>query len=168
MFFQLLSAKLVVAYTLNFMDSINSVTDYIQSLDSERQQIVMQLRERVAQHLPLGFEERMAYGMISYVVPLETYPKGYHASKNEPLPFISIASQKGHVAFYHMGLYASSELQEWFRQEYLRCTSAKLDMGKSCIRFKKLSQIPFSLVAELASKITVNEWIALYESSLKK
>jgi len=117
--------------------------------------------------LPKGFVEGFGYGMIVYVVPLSIYPKGHHGIPNFPLPYVYIASQKNFIALYHLGIYASPALLEWFVKEYtIRCKH-KPDMGKSCIRFKKIDQIPFSLIAELMQKISVDEWVKLVEENLK-
>jgi len=115
--------------------------------------------------LPEGFQETIQYGMIGYVVPHTLYPKGYHVNPKEPLPFIALANQKGYVAFYHLGIYADKLLHEWFAKSYELLNIGKLDMGKSCIRFKKIDKIPFDLVGELCSKLTVEEYIKAYESS---
>jgi hypothetical protein len=118
-------------------------------------------------NLPKGFEEQMSYGMLGYVVPHSIYPEGYHCNPKLPLPFMNIASQKNFIALYHMGIYAIPELLEWFTSEYPKHSSQKLDIGKSCIRFKKLDQIPFDLIAELAGKMTVEDWINCYETQIK-
>ena len=105
--------------------------------------------------------------MIGYVVPLSIYPSGYHCNTKLPLPFISVASQKGHVAIYHMGLYANEELMEWFTSEYPKYSKKKLNMGKSCVRFKKVEDIPYQLIGELVSKMTVEDWVKCYEENFK-
>jgi uncharacterized protein YdhG (YjbR/CyaY superfamily) len=142
---------------------ISTVEDYIESLPIDRKEVMMRLRKIIQENLPEGFEENFSYGMIGYVIPLSLYPYGYHAKKGEPLPFLSIASQKNYIAFYHMGLYANNEVEEWFRTEYVKRVSKKPDMGKSCIRFKNVQNIPFDLIAELCNKIKVEEYIAAYE-----
>lgn len=141
---------------------------YIKSLPSDRQEPMQRLRQALRKNLPAGFAEVMAYGMIGYVVPHATYPAGYHTNPQQPLPFINIASQKNYIALYHMGLYRNAGLLSWFSNEYSRRCSHKLDMGKSCIRFKKPDDIPFDLIGELASKITVEAWIDEYETARKK
>ncbi len=145
-----------------------SPDDYQNQLADDRKAIIAKLRQTIVQHLPPGFEESMSYGMIGYVVPLATYPEGYHCKKNEPLPFLSIASQKNFIALYHMGLYADDHLLQWFQAEYPKYATSKLDMGKSCIRFKKMEDIPYELIAQLAQKITVADWISRYERMFKK
>ena len=144
-----------------------SPDEYISKLPEDRQQAMQKLREVLSQNLPDGFEETMSYNMIGYVVPHSIYPAGYHCDTKLPLPFINIASQKNYMALYHMGLYADERLLSWFQEEYPKHCSTKLDMGKSCIRFKKPDKIPFELIGELAGKMTVEQWIINYENSLK-
>lgn len=145
-----------------------TIDNYIEQLSDDRKTAIEQLRKLFLEHLPKGFEETISYGMIAYVVPHSIYPAGYHCDPKLPLPFISIASQKSHIAIYHMGIYASPDLLNWFLEEYPKYVKTKLDMGKSCIRFKKPDQIPFALFNELAKKMTVQDWIALYESAFQK
>ncbi|MEN9524784.1 MAG: hypothetical protein RLZZ256_168 [Bacteroidota bacterium] len=151
------------------MSPINkSIAEYISALPTDRQKVMEQLRKIIKKNLPKGFSEEMNYGMIGYVVPHTLYPPGYHCKPTNPLPFMNIASQKNFIAVYHMGLYADEKLMKWFTTEYPKHTVAKLDMGKSCIRFKKPDQIPMKLIAELAAKMTTKQWIELYEKSLCK
>ena len=142
--------------------------EYISKIPLERQSVMKKLREAILENLPSGFEEVMCYGMIGYVVPHSLYPAGYHVDSSIPLPFISIASQKNHIALYHSGVYTIPELNKWLVSEYPKYVSTKLDMGKSCIRFKKLDAIPFELIGKLASKITPEQWVEAYENVLKK
>ncbi|CAM3494949.1 DUF1801 domain-containing protein [Aquirufa ecclesiirivi] len=142
--------------------------EYENQLADDRKAVIAKLRETILQHLPPGFEETISYGMIGYVVPLSIYPAGYHCKPDEPLPFLSIASQKNFIALYHMGMYADEKLLQWFQGEYPKHAKSKLDMGKSCVRFKKMDDIPFKLIAELAQKITMADWISRYESIFKK
>jgi len=144
---------------------IATVQDYIQSLPEDRQSAIKKLCSIVKKNLPKGFEECISYGMIGYSVPHSLYPKGYHCDPKIALPFLSIASQKNFIAIYHMGIYADPTLLNWFTQEYPKHSKGKLDMGKSCIRFKKADQIPFELIAELATKMTPKQWIERYEKS---
>lgn len=146
----------------------NSPEDYINQVPKERQIALKKLRETINKNLPKGFEEGIQYGMIGYYVPHEIYPDGYHCNTKEPLPFMSFASQKNSVNLYHMGLYAVSEIHDWFVNEYPKHSSRKLDMGKSCIRFKKVDDIPYELIAALCKKITVKNWIEVYETKIKK
>ena len=146
----------------------NSPEDYIQQLPEERKVVISKLREIIKKNLPKGFEETISYGMIGYVVPHSKYPAGYHCTPKLPLPFLNIASQKNFIAVYHMGVYAKKELQDWFISEFPKYSKRKLDIGKSCIRFKNMDDISYKLLGELVSKMTVDEWINLYESSFKK
>lgn len=141
--------------------------DYISKLPEERQEPFAKLRQTILDNIPDGFEETMSYGMIGYVVPHSIYPDGYHCTPELPLPFMSIASQKNFVALYHMGIYANPDLMEWFKAEYPKYEKTKLDMGKSCIRFKKVDRIPYQLIAELCQKMTVADWVSLYEANVK-
>ncbi|MHA8055434.1 DUF1801 domain-containing protein [Aquirufa nivalisilvae] len=142
--------------------------EYENLLADDRKKVIAQLRQTITKHLPPGFEETISYGMIGYVVPKSIYPAGYHCKTDEPLPFLSIASQKNFIALYHMGMYADEKLLHWFQNEYPKHAKSKLDMGKSCVRFKKMNDIPFDLIAELAQKISVEDWINRYESMFKK
>lgn len=148
--------------------SANTPKEYIASLAEDRKASLTELQKVIKKKLPKGFEETMQYGMISYVVPHTIYPSGYHCKPSDALPFMSIASQKNFIAVYHMGIYADKKLMDWFLAEFPKHSSAKLDMGKSCIRFKKPEQIPYSLIGELASKISVQQWIEIYEKNLKR
>lgn len=142
--------------------------EYIASLPADRRLPMQELRKVILKNLPKGFSEEMSYGMIGYVVPHALYPAGYHCDPKLPLPFLSIASQKNFVAVYHMGLYADKPLMDWFTAEYARQVKGRLDMGKSCIRFKKPEAIPFKLIGDLAGKLTPKQWIALYEKNVKR
>jgi hypothetical protein len=141
--------------------------EYLASLTEDRKKSMTELRKIILANLPKGFKEGMSYGMLGYCVPHELYPDGYHCDPKLPLPFMSVASQKNYIAVYHMGVYADPALLKWFTEEYAKHSKVKLDMGKSCIRFKKPEQIPFKLIGELASKITVKQWIDMYESAFK-
>ena len=145
----------------------NTPDEYIAQIPEDRKEAIRKLRQVINYNLPEGFVEVMNCGMISYVVPHSLYPQGYHVNPKEPLPFMSIASQKHFVAVYHMGVYAIPTLLEWFVSEYPNHSNTKLDMGKSCIRMKKIEQIPYKLIGELVSKINVDDWIKLCEDSLK-
>lgn len=145
----------------------NNPEDYIEQLPEERKKAFQKLRTIILKNLPEGFEETMSYGMIGYVVPHSIYPSGYHCDPKLPLPFISITSQKNFIALYHMGIYADPELLSWFQLEYKKHTPPKLDMGKSCIRFKNIDKIPYELIGELTTKISVEEWVRLYDSQVK-
>ncbi len=149
-------------------NSIRNIEQYIASLPEDRKDAIQKIRKTIAENIPEGFEEAMSFGMPSFVVPLSIYPDGYHTKPDEPLPFISYASQKKNISFYHMGMYADPELMDWYLDEYPHYFSVKPNVGKSCIRFKKPEQIPYQLIAELVSKMTVEEWIDLYEKNYRK
>lgn len=141
---------------------------YVDSLPEERKVAIEKMRQAIKKTLPKGFEEVICYGMLGYVVPHSLYPKGYHCDPKLPLGFISLASQKNFVALYHMGIYANPKLLDWFVGEFPKHSKSKLDMGKSCIRFKKMNDIPYELISELASKMTAQDWIDCYESAFIK
>ena len=141
--------------------------EYINALPADRKEAIAKLRNTILKNLPKGFSETMGYGMIGYVVPHTLYPAGYHCDPKLPLPFMSIASQKNFVAVYHMGIYANKALFDWFVHEYPNHVKRKLDMGKSCIRFKKIEEIPYDLIGTLAGKMTSQQWIDIYESEIK-
>ncbi len=145
-----------------------SPEQYINELPDDRKEVIKKLRNTILGNIPSGFEEQMGYGMLGYVVPHSIYPDGYHCSPELPLPFMNLASQKNFVALYHAGIYASQELLDWFVSEYPKYVKTKLDMGKSCIRFKKMETIPYQLIGELCTKMSVDDWIALYEKNIKK
>jgi uncharacterized protein YdhG (YjbR/CyaY superfamily) len=145
-----------------------NVDAYLEALDDDRKKAITQLRKVIKQNLPKGFEEQMGYGMIGYVVPHSIYPAGYHCNPKLPLPFINIASQKNGIVMHHMGLYANTELLNWFTETHTKASTKKLDMGKGCVRFKKLEDIPYKLIGELVGKITVADWIAQMEAFAKK
>lgn len=145
-----------------------SVNDYFKKVPNERQESMNKLRTIINTNLPKGFEECLGYGMPSWVVPHSIYPSGYHTTPHLPLPFMSLASQKNFIALYHMGIYADKNLLDWWEKEYAKQCKRKLDMGKSCIRFKYLDDIPYELIAELCKKITPNDWIKVYEGSIKR
>lgn len=142
--------------------------DYLEGIADKQKDAVVKLRDIVLENLPAGFEEKMSYGMIGYVVPKSIYPEGYKANPNEPLPFAAIAAQKNHIALYHMGVYMFPEVLEWFKSEYDKNVKTKLDMGKSCIRFKNPKTIPYDLIAKLFKKITVEQYIDEYKRSIDK
>ena len=142
--------------------------EYVDSLPDERKIVIENIRKTVLDNLPEGFEETMGYGMLGYVVPHSIYPSGYHCDPKTPLPFMGMASQKNFIAFYHMGIYADETLLNWFVAEYPKHCKTKLDMGKSCIRFKKMNDIPMELLGQLVTKMSVQDWISLYEKKLKR
>ncbi len=142
-----------------------TATEYLKSLPANRKQIISDLRNVILKNLPKGFEETMQYGMISYVVPHSLYKPGYHVKPSDALPFISLASQKNHIAVYHMAVY-EDPLHDWFIKEWAKVSDKKLDMGKSCIRFRKPEDVPVKLIGALASKLTPKQWISMYEESV--
>jgi uncharacterized protein YdhG (YjbR/CyaY superfamily) len=141
-------------------------SDYIAQLPADRQESMSRLVTIIRENLPHGFEEGMGYGMLAWVIPFSLHPAGYHVNPKVPVPFINLASQKNHIGFYHMGLYGSSALLEWFTTEWPKHSKKKLDMGKACIRFKKMEDIPFDLMAELCKKMTPQQWLDAYKSNL--
>lgn len=147
---------------------VKSVKEYISQLPVDRREAIEKIRQIVLDNLPEGFVEEMNYGMIGYVVPHSKYPDGYHCTPEQPLPFLNIASQKNHIAVYHMGMYAKPELLQWFTKEFPKHSKFKLDMGKSCVKFKKPELITYDLIAQLVSKMTVDEWVEIYEKNIKK
>lgn len=149
-------------------EKANSVNEYLDSLEGDRRIAMERLTSIFREKLPKGFQECISYGMIGYVVPHDLYPKGYHCDPKLPLPFINLASQKAHLAIYHMGLYSWPKHYEWFLEEWSKQSKKKPDMGKSCLRFKKMEDIPYELIGELAGKISPEEWISHYETTFNK
>ena len=145
-----------------------TIESYINSLPIDRKESVNKIIKVVEENIPVGYTKVMNYSMPSFVIPHSIYPAGYHVTPDLPLPFIGVASQKNHIGFYHMGVYADSNLLDWFISEYPKYCKSKLDMGKSCIRFKKMDDIPYELVAELSTKMTTQDWISIYEKSIKR
>ena len=151
------------------MQSIATTAEqYLAELPEDRKEAMIKLRNAIKDNLPEGFKEGMGYGMLCYSVPHSIYPNGYHCNPKLPLPFISLASQKNFIAVYHMGIYSDKNLLDWFVAEFPKHAKTKLDMGKSCLRFKKMDDIPFEFIAELAKKMTVEDWISTYEKALKR
>jgi uncharacterized protein YdhG (YjbR/CyaY superfamily) len=145
-----------------------SISEYINSLSSDQKKAVTKLRSIIKKNLPKGFAEVFTYGMIGYAVPHSLYPEGYHCDPKLPLPFVNLSAQKNFIALYHMGIYSMKDLYSWFRDAYKKITGKKPDMGKSCIRFKNIDQIPHDLIAELMVKVTPAQWITFYEKTIKK
>jgi uncharacterized protein YdhG (YjbR/CyaY superfamily) len=146
----------------------NKVEEYIEQVSEDKREALQALRKVIKKNIPKGFEECINYNMIGYVVPHERYPSGYHCDPKLPLPFVALAAQKNFIAIYHMGIYANPELLKWFTTEHSKRVKTKLDMGKSCIRYKKAEQIPMELIAELMQKISVSQWIESYENAFRK
>jgi uncharacterized protein YdhG (YjbR/CyaY superfamily) len=145
-----------------------TVEAYLAGLPEDRRKAITELRKVIKKNLPKGFKEGMGYGMMGYSVPHSLYPAGYHCNPADPLPFMGMASQKNFIAVYHMGVYADPKLLKWFTEAHTKISPKRLDMGKSCIRYKKMEDIPFDLIGELASKMTPDDWIGMYEKNLKK
>ena len=145
-----------------------SITDYISKLPEMRREAFIKLYETIETNIPKGFKTCFSYGMPSFCIPHELYPQGYHVKPEEPLPFISLGNQKNFIGLYHMGIYAIPELEQWFKKEYSEYSKFKLDMGKSCIRLKRMEDIPYPLIARLTQKISAEEWITVYNASIKK
>ena len=145
-----------------------TIAEYLDEAPEERQEPLRKLWEVVSENIPDGFAEALSYGMPGFVVPHSIFPDGYHCDPKLPLPFLSVANQKNFVALYHMGVYADMELHDWFVEEYPKHAKRKLDMGKSCIRFKKMDDIPYDLIGELVSKMSVDEWIDIYTTAVRK
>ena len=146
----------------------SSPEEYIKLLPEERKEPVKKLRQIILDNLPKGMEEQMSYGMLGFVIPHSIYLDGYHCDPKLPLPFMNLASQKNFIALYHMGMYAKNDLLVWFTEEYDKKCNYKLDMGKSCVRFKKMDDTPYDLIAELVQKMSTKEWISIYENQIKK
>jgi uncharacterized protein YdhG (YjbR/CyaY superfamily) len=144
------------------------LNEYISKCPEDRKFAINKLADSIRKNIDIEFSEGMSYGMPGWVVPHSVYPDGYHCKPTEPLPFISIASQKNFVAVYHMGIYADESLMDWFLEEFPKHSSKKLDMGKSCMRFKKMEDIPFELIGQLTKKMSAQDWIKLYEIKFKK
>ena len=142
--------------------------EYVSQIADDKREAFIQLRKTILENLSHGFVEEMSYGMIGYVVPFSIYPKGYHTTPKLPLPILHIAAQKNFIALYHLGIYANQSLLKWFTEEYPKHSKLKLDMGKGCIRFKNVSQIPYTLIGELVKKMGVDEWVNLYESYYRR
>lgn len=150
------------------VDKMKTIQEYMEAINPVQKEDFKYLFETVSQAIPTGFEARIQYNMITWVVPLSMYPKGYLNDTTVPLPFISIAAQKNYISLYHMGLLANKPLLTWFENEYAKQVTTKLNMGKSCIRFKNKMKIPFDLVSQLVSKMQPKEWITLYEQAKRK
>ena len=144
-----------------------TVEEYLKEIPADRQEAMTKLRKVILKNLPKGFKEVMGYGMMGYCVPHSIYPAGYHCNPKDPLPFAGMASQKNSINFYHMGIYADPKLLKWFTDAHAKASPKKLDMGKSCIRYKNPDDIPYKLLGELVSKITVDAWIEMYETIFK-
>ncbi|TXG36952.1 DUF1801 domain-containing protein [Seonamhaeicola maritimus] len=140
---------------------------YLDELPEDRKEPILKLRQQILDNLPKGIEESMGYGMLGYAIPHSVYPDGYHCTPELPLPFMSLASQKNFIGVYSMVIYAKKEVYDWFTSEYAKRCKYKLDMGKSCIRLKRMDDIPYELIGELTAKVGTDEWIQIYEDAIK-
>lgn len=145
----------------------STVTEYLASLPEDRRAAIEAVRKVILKNLPKGYTEGMAYGMIGYAVPLSLYPPGYHCQKNTPLPFVALASQKNHMAVYLCNIYGNKETEAWFRKAY-KASGKKLDMGKSCVRFKKLEDLAVDVIGKAIARTPVKEFIRIYEKAMKR
>ncbi|HEL9630058.1 TPA: DUF1801 domain-containing protein [Streptococcus suis] len=144
---------------------VDTIEDYMAALSDNRREAVERLHQVIVEHLPAGLEVGVLGGMINYYVPLSAYPNGYHCTPGEPLPFLALASQKAHIALYHMGIYMDKELNDWFVKKYQEQVPTKLDMGKSCVRMKNPKNIPYELIGQLVSKMSMERYIEIYEEN---
>ncbi|MBL1227525.1 DUF1801 domain-containing protein [Enterococcus sp. BWR-S5] len=142
---------------------MNQIEAYIKAIDPKWQAVYSELLEILKEQVPAEFELAWQYEMPTFIVPLSVFPEGYLGRKDEGLPFISLAAQKKHLSLYHMGLMGNKELLNWFQEEYKKQMPTKLNMGKSCIRLTNPKTIPFELLGELASRMSMDEWIGQYE-----
>jgi hypothetical protein len=142
-----------------------SIDAYLAALPDDRREALDALRAVINRNLPKGYEEGMQYGMPAWFVPHSVYPAGYHCDPSQPLPFVSIASQKSHIGLYLFCLYMNPELMSWFEAEW-RKTGSRWDAGKSCVRAKKLADIPIELVGKVVKKVPVKTFVASYEAAL--
>jgi len=145
---------------------MDSVEQYVLALPDERKEVISHILSTIREHIPDGFQECLMYNMPGWVVPHSRYPNGYHVDPSLPLPFLNVASQKNHIALYHMGVYSNPTLLEWVKQEYPKHSTTKLDMGKSCIRFKNINKIPYDFIGMLCTRMTPDQWIHQYELSV--
>ncbi len=157
-----------ISYFLIMQSKATTVEQYLAELPEDRKEAMTKLRLLINENIPDGFEERMSYGMIGWVVPHSLYPDGYHCDPKLPLAFMSLGSQKNYIVLHHMGLYGDKNLLDWFTKEYVVHSKSKLDMGKGCVRFKKPEQIPYTFIGELVRKISVEDWVITYETAFKK
>jgi hypothetical protein len=141
-----------------------TVEQYLAELPEERRQAIQAVRDVINKNLPAGYEEGMQYGMIGYYVPHSVYPPGYHTDPQQPLPFASLASQKNHLAIYLFCIYSAPEEATWFQEQWAK-TGKKLDMGKSCVRFKKVEDLPLPLIGETVKRMPVKKFIQHYQTA---
>jgi uncharacterized protein YdhG (YjbR/CyaY superfamily) len=147
--------------------SAKNIETYMAELPADRKEVITRLYTVIRENLPEGFSEGIGYGMIGWVVPHTLFPACYHCDPKQPVPFINLASQKNHIGLYHMGMYGSSALLNWFVEEWHKHSKKKLDMGKACVRFKNTEDIPYELIAELCKKLTPKQWLDVYLTQLE-
>ena len=143
------------------------IKKYIDNLPNDRKKPFIKLQKTIRENIPEGFEEVFSYNMVAYVVSRNLYPAGYHCTPELELPFIHIGNQKNSINLYHMAIYSDKKLLDWFVKEWPKYNDKKLDMGKSCIRFKNIDNIPYELIEKLVKKMSAKEWIKLYEKNKK-
>ena len=141
-----------------------TVEAYLDELPEDRRRAISAVRDTINTNLPKGYAEGMQYGMIGWAVPHELYPPGYHCDPAQPVPFASLASQKNHMALYLFCLYTDTEAMERFREAWIQ-TGARLDMGKSCVRFKRLEDVPLEVIGREIRRVTVTRFLASYEAA---
>lgn len=142
-----------------------TVEEYLASLPEDRRTAISAVRQVILENLPKGYEEGMQYGLIGYFVPHSLYPKGYHCDPKQPLNYAGLGSQKNHMALYLMCAYGDTEIDAWFRDAYAK-SGKKLDMGKACVRFKKLDDLPLDVVGKVIAMVPPEKYIARVESIL--
>ena len=143
-----------------------TVAEYLDTLPEDRKAAISKVRTTIRKNLGKGFAETMQYGMIGYVVPHKLYPNGYHCDPKQPLPFAALASQKNHMSLYLMHAYMDGVTEQWLRDRFA-AAGKKVDMGKSCIRFKKIEDLPLDVIGEALAKVSVADYITIYEDKLK-
>jgi hypothetical protein len=146
-------------------DSGNPVDEYLASLPEDRSAALQAVRQTILANLSEGYEEGIQYGMIGYYVPHSVYPAGYHCNPKQPLGFAALGSQKNYMTLHLVCVYSDSELSEWFKDAYQQ-TGKKLDMGKGCLRFKKLDDLPLEVIGELIRRMPADKWIQINEAFL--
>ena len=144
-----------------------SVEEYLAALPEDRREVITAIREVIMKNLPKGYEEGMQWGMPSYFVPLSAYPAGYNCQPDQPLPFVGFASQKNHMAFYGFCIYMDEELKNRFVLDWKK-SGKKLDMGKSCVRFKKLEDVPLKVIGDAVKRVPMKKYIKQYEDQLQQ
>ena len=142
----------------------STVEEYLAALPEDRLAAIQAVRKVILKNLPKGYEEVLQYGVLGYVVPLKVFPSGYLNRKNEPLPYIALASQKNYMSIYMMSVYGDAEAK--FREEY-QATGKRLDMGKCCVRFRKLEDLPLDVIGKAVARYPMKKWIEICVSSHK-